>query len=388
MKSKSDIEHMLPEMTEWRRYLHAHPETAFEEHQTADFIAEKLSSFGVEIHRGLGGTGIVGTIRNGDGESIGLRADIDALDVEEANTFEHRSRNPGKMHACGHDGHTAMLLGAAKYLSEKGNFGGTVHCIFQPAEENEGGGRRMVEDGLFELFPMKAVFGMHNFPVLPVGYFAIRSGPIMAAYDVFSITIKGVGSHGARPFEARDPILTAAYMITAFQSIVSRNINPVEAAVISVTEIHGGTTWNVIPEQVTMRGTTRSFEKHVQDLIESRMRAIADGFATTMGSSVDFTYERRYPATVNSATETDQAIEAASRVVGRNHVITDMPPITGSEDFAFMLNERPGAYIAIGGGEPRSNGMPHQPGYDFNDEILPIGAGYWVSLAEMLLPSS
>jgi amidohydrolase len=387
VKIDSKIKAMVQEIREWRRHLHAHPETAFEEYGTSDFVAERLASFGIEVHRGLGGTGVVGTLKRGDnGEAIGLRADIDALDIQEENTFDYRSQNEGKMHACGHDGHTAMLLGAAKYLSESGAFRGSVHFIFQPAEENEGGGGRMVEDGLFKRFPVKSVFGMHNFPILPVGYFAIRSGPVMAAFDVFSISVKGVGAHGARPMEARDAVLASAHLITMFQSIVSRNINPLDSAVVSVTEVHGGTTWNVIPEIVTIRGTTRSFQGHVQDMIESRMREIAQGVASSMGVSVDLNYERRYPATVNSAQETEEAIRAASLVVGDEGVITDIQPVMGSEDFAFMLKEKPGAYIAIGGGEPRPNGMPHQPGYDFNDEILPIGISYWVKLAEMLLP--
>jgi amidohydrolase len=390
VKIKGKIEKMGQELREWRRHLHAHPETAFEEYGTSDFVAERLASFGIEVQRGLGKTGVVGTLsRGGDSkDAIGLRADIDALDIEEENTFDYKSQNKGKMHACGHDGHTVMLLGAAKYLSENETFRGTVHFIFQPAEENEGGGGKMVEDGLFEKFPVRSVFGMHNFPVLPVGYFAIRSGPVMAAFDVFTITVKGVGAHGARPMDAKDAILASAHLITMFQTVVSRNINPLDSAVISVTEVHGGTTWNVIPETVTMRGTTRSFQEQVQDMIESRMREIAQGVASSMGVSVDLDYERRYPATVNSAQETEEAIRAASMVVSEDRVLTDIQPVMGSEDFAFMLKERPGAYIAIGGGDPRPNGMPHQPGYDFNDEILPIGVSYWVNLIEMLLPKA
>lgn len=389
MKIKSEIEKMGQEMRDWRHHLHARPETAFEEYETSDFVADKLASFGIEVHRGLGGTGVVGTIRRGDGrDAIGLRADIDALDIEEENTFDYRSQNEGKMHACGHDGHTAMLLGAAKHLSESDTFSGTVHCIFQPAEENEGGGGKMVEEGLFEKFPVISVFGMHNFPVLPVGYFAIRSGPVMAAFDVFKITVRGVGAHGARPMDARDAVLASAHLITMFQTVVSRNVNPLDSAVISVTEVHGGTTWNVIPEIVTMRGTTRSFQEQVQEMIESRMGEIAQGVASSMNVSVNLDYERRYPATVNTAQETEVAIRAASLVVGEDQVLTDIQPVMGSEDFAFMLKEKPGAYIAIGGGDPRPNGMPHQPGFDFNDEILPIGVSYWVNLAEMLLPKT
>jgi amidohydrolase len=384
---RDEIIQIVPEMIECRKFLHAHPETAFKEIQTAEFIAGKLSSFGIPIHRGLGKTGIVGTLKKGKdiSKAISLRADIDALDIKEENVFSHRSQKEGIMHACGHDGHVAMLLGAAKYLSEKGNFNGTVHFIFQPAEENEGGGRAMVEDGLFEMFPCDAIFGMHNFPMLPQGVFATRSGPMMAAYDVFKIRIKGVGGHAAMPHLGRDPFLAASYMISMFQSIISRNINPVDSAVVSVTKLDGGTNYNIIPDTVTVMGTTRHFETSVQDLVESRIRDIVKGISVSVGVEIDLNYERRYPAMVNSEKETEEAIRAAADVVGEGNVIRNMPPLLGSEDFAFMLKKKPGAYIGIGYGDPRPNGLLHQAGYDFNDSLLPIGASYWVSLVERLL---
>ncbi|MDD5170015.1 MAG: M20 family metallopeptidase, partial [Syntrophales bacterium] len=335
----------------------------------------------------LGKTGVVGTLRRGEatGKAIGLRADMDALDIAEENEFSHRSETKGKMHACGHDGHMAMLLGAAQYLSTRGAFKGTVHFIFQPAEENEGGGKSMIDDGLFELFPCEAVFGMHNFPRLPEGFFATRTGPMMAAFDIFRIVIRGVGGHAAVPHVTRDPILASSHLINMLQSIVSRNVNPLDSAVVSVTRLDAGTNYNVIPHTVTIMGTTRHFQPHVQDLVEKRIREIVNGVALSMGVEVDLTYERRYPATVNSGPETAQAIQAAEDVAGKGNVIADMPSILGSEDFAFMLLKRPGAYIGLGSGAPRKNGMLHQAGYDFNDALLPIGASYWVRLVERLL---
>lgn len=389
MKIDEKIVEMVPTMVQWRQFLHAHPETAFEEHQTSDFIASTLSSFGISVHRGLGKTGVVGTLKRGEasGKSIGLRADIDALDIEEESIVPYKSQNDGKMHACGHDGHTAMLLGAAKYLSQNDAFAGTVHFIFQPGEENEGGGKVMVDDGLFEFFPCDAVYGMHNLPQLPMGYFALRPGPMMAAYDVFDIHIKGVGGHAAMPHLIKDPILTSSYMIGMFQSIISRNVNPVESAVISVTKLNAGTNYNIIPNVVTLQGTTRHFQPHIQEMIEARMKEVVAGVSVSMGVETEIRYERRYPPTVNSEKETNHAIQAASRVVGEEKVITDLPPIMGSEDFAFMLMKKPGAYIGLGYGEPRQNGLLHQSGYDFNDALLPIGTAYWVSLVNLQLPT-
>jgi len=373
---KDDIILMVPAMTEWRHFLHAHPETAFEEIQTSEFIAAKLSSFGIDVHRGLGNTGVVGTLRKGKASSkaIGLRADMDALDIAEENTFAHRSQTEGKMHACGHDGHVAMLLGAAKYISERGKFSGTVHFIFQPAEENEGGGKAMVDNGLFDLFPCDAVFGMHNFPQLPEGFFATKPGPMMAAFDTFKIKVKGVGGHAARPHQTHDPIMASTHMIGMFQSIVSRNVN-------------AGTNYNVIPDTVTIMGTTRHFQPHVQDLVETRMNDIVRGVSVSMNVEAQLTYERRYPPVVNSDPETAAAIQAAADVVGNKNVLGNCPLVLGSEDFAFMLMKKPGAYIGIGAGEPRANGMLHQAGYDFNDALLPIGTAYWVSLVEKELRS-
>src|SRR5512139_1662033 len=305
------------DMTGWRHDIHSHPETAFEEVRTADIVADKLKSFGIEVHRGLAKTGVVGVLRSGNSKrAIGLRADMDALDVHETNDFDHKSTIPGKMHACGHDGHTVMLLGAAKYLAETRNFDGTVYFIFQPAEENEGGGRVMVEEGLFDRFPMEEVYGLHNWPRKPFGTFATRSGPLMGAYDIFEIVATGKGGHAAMPYATRDPMLFAAHMINALQTIVARNLHPQDAGVVSVTQVHGGDTWNVIPEQVVLRGTVRTFRREVQDLIESRIRGLAAGVAATFEMAATVRYERRYPATVNTAEETGHAVRAARAVVG------------------------------------------------------------------------
>jgi hippurate hydrolase len=387
------------EMTGWRRDIHAHPETAFEEHRTADVVAEKLQDFGLQVHRGLAGTGVVGTLKGkrDNGRAIALRADMDALHIHEKNTFAHRSRNDGKMHACGHDGHTTMLLGAAKYLAETRNFAGTVHFVFQPAEENEGGGRVMVEDGLFEQFPVEAVYGMHNWPQMPVGTFAVRSGPMMAAFDIFELTIRGQGAHAALPHQGVDPVVVAAQIVTGLQSIASRATDPLDAVVVSVTQIHGGDTWNVIPDEVVLRGTVRTFKAAVQDRIEPSIQRIADGICQAHGASAELRYERRYPATVNTAAETDLAARAASAVVGADNVDLDPTPCMGSEDFAFMLQQRPGSYVWVGNA-PREgerviegagiNGahcMVHNPHYDFNDEVLPVGVSYWATLVEQTL---
>ena len=374
------------EMTEWRRDIHTHPETAFEEERTSEFVAKKLAEFGIEVHRGLAKTGVVGTLRGRKGDrAIGLRADLDALHIHEQNGFSHKSQNQGRMHACGHDGHTVMLLGAAKYLAETKNFDGTVHFIFQPAEENEGGGRVMVEEGLFDKFPVESVYGLHNWPGMPVGSFGIRPGPQMAAYDIFEIVVTGKGAHGAIPHQGIDPVVVASQMVTAFQTIVSRNTHPLDAGVISVTQIHGGDTWNVIPEQVTLRGTTRSFKPEVQDRIEENMKRIAEGICAAMGATMSWRYERRYPSTINTEKEAAMAARVAGDVVGAKNVVLDPTPSMGSEDFAFLLQAKPGAYIWMGNGPDTNNRRLHSPHYDFNDEALPVGASYWARLAETIL---
>ncbi|HET6459792.1 MAG TPA: M20 aminoacylase family protein [Syntrophales bacterium] len=388
MAVNNKIAAMMEEMTRWRHCLHACPETAFAEEETSDYVAERLRSFGLDIDRGLAGTAVVATIRRGTGSpaAIGLRSDIDALDITEATGLSYTSRNEGKMHACGHDGHMSMLLGAAKYLAGSDTFRGTVHFIFQPAEENEGGGARMVREGLFDWFPVRSVFGLHNFPVLPEGTFAICKGPMMAAYDVFDIEIRGKGGHAATPQDVKDPVLASSYLVNLLQSIVSRNLNPVEAAVISVTEIHGGTSYNIIPGAVRLRGTTRHFLPEVQIMVETRMREICNGVSASFDIAVDMTYERRYPPLVNTDRETDEGIRAATLVAGEGRVFTGIKPVMTSEDFAFLLKEKPGAYIGIGGGNPKETGRLHQALYDFNDRILPIGASYWATLVETLLP--
>ncbi len=373
------------DLTAWRRDIHAHPETAFEEKRTSDIVAMRLQEFGIEIHRGLAGTGVVGTLkgsRTGD-RAIAIRADMDALDVAEKNGFHHHSTHPGKMHACGHDGHTTMLLGAARYLAETRNFAGTVHFIFQPAEENEAGGKVMVEQGLFEKFPVEAVYGMHNWPGMPVGQFVVRPGPLLAAFDIFEIVVEGKGAHGAMPHTGIDPVVTAAQITLALQTIRSRSTHPLDGAVVSVTQVHGGDTWNVIPDEVVLRGTTRSFKPEVQDIIEHGIRRIAEGVASAQGAKVRVRYERRYPPTVNTEKETEIAAAAAAEVAGQSNVIRDFTPTMGAEDFAFMLQARPGCYVLIGNGE-ESAGL-HNPHYDFNDEILTTGASYWARLVEQVL---
>ena len=375
------------ELTDWRRHIHAHPELAFEETQTAAFVAEKLRSFGIDVVEGIAGTGVVGTLQRGGGNrSIGLRADLDALPIVEANDFEHRSTQPGVMHACGHDGHTTMLLGAAAYLAASDTFSGTVHFIFQPAEENEGGARAMVEAGLFEQFPMEAVYGMHNIPGIPVGEFAVKPGPMMAAFDIFDITVRGRGGHAAIPQQTVDPVLIGTKIVEALQTLVAREINPQEPAILSVTQFHGGDAYNVIPDQVSISGCTRCFSTRVQAQFEQSIERVACGIASGFGAEIEFSYERRYPPTVNSPTETESAAEAAIAVSGATAVNRAPKPSMGSEDFAYMLQEKPGCYIWIGNGDGEGSCMIHNPGYDFNDEILPIGASYWSALVAQLLP--
>ncbi|HEX5864424.1 MAG TPA: M20 aminoacylase family protein [Casimicrobiaceae bacterium] len=385
-----EITALVPEMHEWRHHIHAHPETAFEETATAAFVADKLVSFGLEVHTGLAKTGVVGILRGGNGESsaanaIGLRADLDALHVQERSGVPYASRHVGLMHACGHDGHTTMLLGAARAMTRRQSLAGTVYFIFQPAEENEGGGRVMVEEGLFERFPMRAVYGMHNWPRLAAGTFAMRPGPLMGAYDIFEIVATGKGAHAAMAYTGKDPMLFVAQAINALQTIVARNLHPQDAGVVSVTQVHGGDTWNVIPQEVVLRGTVRTFKREVQDLIEQRIRGIVAGVAATFDMSATVRYERRYPATVNSEAETQHAIAAAAAVVGASNVEINPTPEMGSEDFAFMLQVKPGCYVWLGAGRGADTPNIHSPQYDFNDDVLPIGASYWVTLAEQQL---
>ena len=387
MPSINRIADFHAEMAEWRHQIHAHPETAFEERETARLVAGLLQSFGLSVDRGIARTGVIGTLKGSvpSDRAIALRADMDALHVEEQNDVPHASRDHGRMHACGHDGHTAMLLGAAKHLAETRNFAGTIYFIFQPAEENEGGARLMIEEGILERFPIEAVYGMHNWPELPEGQFAVQPGPMMAAFDIFEIEIKGRGAHAAMPHLAIDPIVAAAQVINGLQTIASRNVHPLEGAVVSVTQIHGGDTWNVIPETVLLRGTTRSFKPAVRDQIEPAIRRIAEGACSACGAVMSLRYERRYPPTINSALETELAARAAASLVGNDNVKRDILPSMAAEDFACFLEKKPGAYIWIGNGSAENRGMLHNPHYDFNDAILPLGASYWVRLAESIL---
>ncbi len=375
------------QMMTWRRDLHAHPETAYEEFRTADRVAETLTGLGLEVTRGLGGTGLVATLKGqrGEGDAIALRADMDALPMQELNDFEHRSQHDGKMHACGHDGHTAMLLGAASALAQRPDFAGKVHFIFQPAEENEAGALAMIEDGLFERFPVKAVYGLHNWPSLPAGEVAVHEGPVMAAFDTFDILIKGQGCHGAMPHLGSDPVLAAGQLITALQSIVSRNLDPQKAAVISVTQVQGGHAYNVVPEEVVLKGTTRSFCPEVRDQIEQRMQQVVENVSSGLGCRAELRYSRRYPATINSTAEAQECLATLQALPGVEKVHLNPPASMGGEDFAFMLEQRPGCYIWLGGGsETHSHGL-HSPHYDFNDQTLPLGANYWISLVQRLL---
>lgn len=383
-----DIASYRDELVALRRDLHAHPETAFEEFRTADIVAKALAGWGIEVHRGLAGTGVVGVLRRGQGSrSIGLRADMDALHLEEQQGRAHGSVVPGKMHGCGHDGHVAMLLGAARYLSAAHDFDGTVHFVFQPAEEGEGGGKRMVEEGLFERFPMDAIYGLHNQPGMAAGSFGVRAGPMMASFDYLEITIQGTGGHGAFPHTTRDPILAAARVIEALQGIVSRRLNPLDSAVLSVTTVHAGETHNVIPDLAKLTGTVRTFRPQVRDQIAEELRHIAAGLGAAHGVKIDAKLESRYPPTVNTKQEAELAARAAQALVGEARVDTELLPMMAAEDFGFMLQARPGAYAWIGNGIGSAGGcMVHNPAYDFNDEILAIGSAYWVSLVRTALP--
>jgi hippurate hydrolase len=380
------------ELTEIRRTLHRHPELGYDEVFTSDLVARELERCDVdEIHRGLGKTGVVGVIRgrsHASGRTIGLRADMDALPMHEDNAFAHRSGTPGRMHACGHDGHTTMLLGAARHLARTREFDGTVHLIFQPAEEGGAGARAMIEDGLFTRFPCDQVYAMHNWPSLPPGTLAVRPGPMMAAADRVTIRIEGRGGHGAHAYLAVDPVVVAAHIITAAQTIVSRNVPPLDSAVVSLCGIEAGNlgAMSVIPGQATLVGTVRTFRAATQQLVETRLRALVESIAGAMGARATLAYERLYPATVNSADEARFGAEVATELVGAARMIGDLEPSMGAEDFSFMLQERPGAYFRIGQGGAESGCFLHNTRYDFNDGILPLGAALFVRLAERAMP--
>ena len=379
-----------------RRDIHAHPELCFEEVRTADVVAQKLTEWGIPIHRGLGKTGVVGIVKGRDGgasgRAIGLRADMDALPMQEFNTFAHASQHHGKMHACGHDGHTAMLLAAAQHFAKHRNFDGTVYLIFQPAEEGGGGARVMIEDGLLEQFPMQAVFGMHNWPGMKMGQFAVSPGPVMASSNEFKITIHGKGGHAAMPHTGIDPVPIACQMVQAFQTIISRNKKPVDAGVISVTMIHTGEATNVVPDSCELQGTVRTFTLEVLDMIEARMKQVAEHTCAAHEATCDFEFVRNYPPTVNSAAEADFARKVMASIVGEANVLVQEPTM-GAEDFAFMLQARPGAYCFIANGDGGHRDLGHGGGpctlhnasYDFNDALIPLGATYWVRLAQRWL---
>jgi amidohydrolase len=376
-----------------RRDIHANPELAFEETRTSQIVADKLAEWGIEVHRGLAKTGLVGVIkgkRSGSGRTIGLRADMDCLPMHETGDVPHKSRNAGRMHACGHDGHTTMLLGAARYLAQTRNFAGTAHLIFQPAEEGGGGANVMMREGLFDRFPCETVYALHNWPGLAAGKMAVRPGPVLAATDEMRITIRGRGGHGAMPHLTADPVVAAAQVITALQTIASRNANPLDAIVVSVCSMETSQlgTFNVIPSHVLLVGTVRTFKPQMRDLAERRVREIAGSIAQALGTSAEIEYRRGYPATVNSEREAVFAAKVGERVFGAENVITDAEPTMGGEDFSFMLQARPGAYVFLGQGGGPSGCFLHNPGYDFNDEVIPLGAGYLAALVEESLPLS
>ncbi|MDR9837593.1 M20 aminoacylase family protein [Herbaspirillum huttiense] len=394
MKLIDPIVQFHADLQKIRRDIHAHPELCYEEVRTADVVAQKLTEWGIPVVRGLGVTGVVGIIKKGDSpRAIGLRADMDALPMSEINTFDHASRHPGKMHACGHDGHTAMLLGAARYLAQHGDFDGTVYVIFQPAEEGGRGAERMIQEGLFEKYPMDAVFGMHNWPGIPAGHFGVTPGPQMASSNEFHVTVKGKGSHAAQPHKAIDPVMTAVHIAQAWQSIVARNVNPNDPAVVSITQIHTGSATNVIPDEAMMVGTVRTFSLPVLDLIERRMQEIAEHTAAAFDATVEFRFNRNYPPLINHPEETAFAVEVLTEQFGADHVDAKTEPTMGAEDFAFMLQHKPGCYVFLGNGDgghrDQGHGLGpcnlHNPSYDFNDDLLPIGATYWVRLAEKFL---
>lgn len=398
MKLADAIVGWAPEIVAIRRDLHTHPELAYEEVRTADVVAQKLESWGIPVHRGLGITGVVGTIegKSQNGRAVGLRADMDALPMQEANTFGHASKHEGKMHACGHDGHTAMLLAAARYLAEHRDFEGTVYVIFQPAEEGHGGAKAMIDDGLFSLFPMDAVFGMHNWPGMAEGSFGVVAGPVMASSNTFHIRLEGKGAHGAMPHLGVDPVMAAVQLAQSLQTIITRDRNPLQPAVLSITQIHTGSADNVIPNDAIIRGTVRTFTDETLDLIETRMAEITEHTSQALNCKAEFSFQRNYPPTINHEKEADFCAQVLNGIVGAENVDRGIPPSMGAEDFAFMLREKPGCYVWIGNGlgDHRSEGhgtgpcMLHNGSYDFNDNLIPLGATYWVELAKQWLTSS
>jgi len=373
-------------LTRIRRDIHAHPELAFAEHRTAELVARHLESLGVETHRGIGKTGVVGVIKAGtSSKMIGLRADMDALPITERNDFAHRSGTAGCMHACGHDGHTTMLLGAAEYLAATRAFDGTVVLIFQPAEEGHGGGAAMLADGLLDRFPCSAFYGMHNWPGLPAGHFAVHTGPVMASTDQWDIEIHGRGAHAAMPHQGLDPITTGAAVVQALQTLITRTRDPLEPAVLSITQFHAGEAYNAIPDRAILRGTVRTLSEAMRQQLETQMAEVSEGVTRAHGLRGEFRYQRGYPATINTATEADLCARVARRLVGGDKIHTDLRPSMGGEDFAYFAEQRPSCYVWIGNGPGEGGCTLHNPRYDFNDALLPIGASYWVRLAETAL---
>jgi len=386
-----EIRKFHAELREIRHDIHAHPELGFEEDRTSEIVAGRLAAWGIEVHRGLARTGVVGVVRgrqSASGRAVGLRADMDCLPIRETTGLPYRSRHEGRMHACGHDGHTTMLLGAARYLAATRAFDGTAYFIFQPAEEGGGGGQKMVQEGLFERFPADEIYALHNWPGLPPGKMAVRAGAMMAATDEIQITVHGKGGHAAMPHLTVDPVLLSAHIITALQSVPSRNIDPVDALVISICSMQTSQVgaFNILPDSVTLIGTVRSFRPETRDMAEARIRQIATGIAGSLGGSAEVQYQPGYPATVNAAREAEFAAKVGEQIFGRDNVVRDADPTMGGEDFSYMLQQRPGAYVWLGQGGGQTGCFLHNPGYDFNDEIIPLGAGYLAALVEESLP--
>ena len=379
----------LADLAAIRHDIHAHPELAFNEARTAELVARELTAYGLEVHRGLAKTGVVGVLRKGSStRAIGLRADLDALPLLEKNSFSHRSRHEGLMHACGHDGHTTMLLGAARYLAENRDsldFDGTVYFIFQPAEESEGGAAVMIEDGLFKMFPMDAVFGLHNWPGIPVGEMAVMPGAVMAGTSAFEISVSGHGCHAAMPNQGVDTLVVASQLVLALQTVVARNLHPCESAVVSVTQIHGGEALNIIPDDAVLRGTIRSFKPEVQELVEKAIERLCSGIASAFGAQIKAVFDHRYPPTVNSVPEAALCCRVAEALLGTDKVLKNELPSMGAEDFAYMLQEKPGCYVWLGNGPGAGGCTLHNPHYDFNNELIPYGISYWVRLVETAL---